>query len=67
MGGLPKQYQILADPYKMKYHDVSLDELSEAAENTNSNASGGFINQYGQEYTVRATGRSKDPREIGSL
>ena len=66
MGGLPKQYQILADPYKMKYHDVSLRELTDAAENTNSNASGGFINQYGQEYIVRATGRSKDPREIGS-
>ncbi len=66
MGGLSKQYQILADPYKMKYHDVSLEELTATAENTNSNASGGFINQYGQEYTVRATGRSKDPQEIGS-
>ncbi|MCK5135259.1 MAG: efflux RND transporter permease subunit [Bacteroidales bacterium] len=66
MGGLAKQYQILADPYKMKYHDVSLDELTDAAENTNSNASGGFINQYGQEYIVRATGRSKDPQDIGS-
>ncbi|MEN8202083.1 MAG: efflux RND transporter permease subunit [Bacteroidota bacterium] len=66
MGGLPKQYQILADPYKMKYHDVSLEELVKVAENTNSNASGGFINQYGQEYIVRATGRSKDPGEIGA-
>ena len=65
MGGLSKQYQILADPYKMKYHDVSLEELVTVAENTNSNASGGFINEYGQEYTVRATGRSKDPGEIG--
>ncbi len=66
MGGLPKQYQILADPRKMKYHDVSLRELTGAAENTNSNASGGFINQHGQEYIVRATGRSRDPREIGT-
>ncbi len=66
MGGLSKQYQILADPYKMKYHDVSLEELVTVAENTNSNASGGFINEYGQEYTVRATGRSKDPGEIGA-
>ncbi len=66
MGGLPKQYQILADPYKMKYYDVSLEELTDAAENTNSNASGGVINQYGHEYIVRATGRTKDPQEIGS-
>lgn len=66
MGGLPKQYQILADPYQMKYHKVSLAELTETAENTNSNASGGFINQFGQEYIVRATGRSRDPGDIGA-
>lgn len=66
MGGLPKQYQILADPFKMRYHNISLDELSEAAEKTNSNAAGGFINEYGQEYPVRATGRSRDPGDIGS-
>jgi len=66
MGGFPKQYQIHADPYKMKYHDVSLEELTMVAENTNSNASGGFINQYGQEYIVRATSRSKDPQDIGA-
>jgi len=66
IGGLSKQYQILANPYKMRYHDVSLHELTDAAESTNSNASGGFINQYGQEYIVRATGRSKDPADIGT-
>lgn len=66
MGGLPKEYQVLADPFKMQYHDVSLNELILAAEHTNSNASGGFINQYGQEYIVRATGRSQHPEEIGS-
>ncbi|MEN8156170.1 MAG: efflux RND transporter permease subunit [Bacteroidota bacterium] len=66
MGGLPKEYQILADPQKMKYHRISLAELTKTADNTNSNASGGFINQNGQEYIVRATGRSMDPREIGS-
>lgn len=66
MGGLSKQFQILADPYKMQYYDVSLKEIIEAADNTNSNASGGFINQYGLEYIVRGTGRSQDPDEIGN-
>jgi len=66
IGGLSKQYQILADPHKMKYHDVSLEELIRCAENTNSNASGGIINQYGQEYAVRVTGRSTNPADIGS-
>jgi len=66
IGGLPKQYQVLADPNKMKYHNVSLEELIATAENTNSNAAGGIINQYGQEYAVRATGRSSHPEDIGS-
>lgn len=66
IGGLPKQYQILVDPHQMKYHDVSLEDLISTAENTNSNAAGGIINQYGQEYAVRATGRSTNPADIGS-
>lgn len=66
IGGLSKQYHILADPNKMKYHDVSLEELIRCAENTNSNASGGIINQYGQEYAVRVTGRSTNPADIGT-
>ena len=66
IGGLPKQYQILVDPHKMKYHDISLEDLISTAENTNSNAAGGIINQYGQEYAVRATGRSTNPADIAS-
>jgi CzcA family heavy metal efflux pump len=66
IGGQPKQYQILADPHKMKYYDITLEELITTAENTNSNAAGGIINQNGQEYAVRATGRSTNPVDIGS-
>ncbi|MCD4729772.1 MAG: CusA/CzcA family heavy metal efflux RND transporter [Bacteroidales bacterium] len=66
IGGLPKQYQILADPFKMQYYQVSLDELLEASNNTNANASGGFINEFGQEYIIRATGRSTDTAVIAN-
>jgi len=57
IGGQSRQYQILADPHRMKYYEVSLEELIATTQNTNSNAAGGIINQYGQEYAVRATGR----------
>jgi CzcA family heavy metal efflux pump len=66
MGGLPKEYQILANPYKMRYFNVTLDELAEVSENTNSNASGGMINEFGQEYILRATGRLSDLNGIGN-
>ncbi len=66
MGGLPKEYQVLADPYKMRYHDVTMEDLVKVTQQTNSNASGGFINEYGQEYIVRATGRTNDTALIGA-
>ena len=66
IGGLPKQYQILANPFKMQYFQVSLDELLQASSHTNSNASGGFINEFGQEYIIRATGRSMDTLDIAN-
>lgn len=66
IGGLPKQYQILAKPEKMRYYNVSLEELMDVAKGTNSNASGGLINEYGQEYIIRATARSMDVNDIGN-
>lgn len=66
MGGQPKQYQIMANPDKMRYYGISLDELIDATEGTNTNASGGLINQFGQEYIVRATGRSSNVKDIGN-
>jgi Cu/Ag efflux pump CusA len=42
MGGDPKEYQIFADPLKMRYYNVSLSELTEAARSMNMNVSGGI-------------------------
>ncbi len=65
IGGEYKQYQILADPLKMKYYDVSLDELLKASEAATGNSSGGVINEYGNEYIVKGIGRTNDIKEIG--
>lgn len=66
MGGEYKQYQILASPEKMKYHDVSLSELLKACKEANGNASGGFFNEYGNEYIVKSEARTTDVNEIGN-
>jgi len=65
MGGDQKQYQIQADPLKMRYYDVSLEEMVAATRALNNNVSGGFINEFGQEYFIRAVGRSLNVEEIG--
>lgn len=65
MGGEYKQYQILASPQKMNYYNVSLKELLVATEQSNGNSSGGFINEYGNEYIVKGIGRTNDINELG--
>jgi CzcA family heavy metal efflux pump len=66
IGGEYKQYQIQASPQKMSYYQVSLNELIETSKNINQNASGGFLNQYYQEYIIRGIGRTSDINEIGN-
>jgi CzcA family heavy metal efflux pump len=66
IGGEYKQYQIQASPQKMSYYNVSLKELVETCKNINQNASGGFLNEYYQEYIIRGIGRTSDINEIGN-
>lgn len=63
-GGDYKQYQILASPDRMRFYNVSLNELLEAAKQSNGNSSGGFINEYGNEYIIKATGRTSDINDL---
>jgi CzcA family heavy metal efflux pump len=65
IGGEYKQYQILASPQKMEFYNVSLTELLKASEEANGNSSGGFINEYGNEYIIKGIGRTNSVNEIG--
>ncbi|MGD9994719.1 MAG: efflux RND transporter permease subunit [Salinivirgaceae bacterium] len=65
-GGDLKQYQILVDPLKMHFYQVSLSELMEAANNSNVNVPGGFIDQYHNSYIIRGMGRTSQLSELGN-
>lgn len=65
IGGDFKQYQIIASPRRMRFFNVSLDELLLACEESNGNGSGGFMNEYGNEYIIKSVGRTTDVSEIG--
>lgn len=66
IGGDLKEYQILANPDKMRYYDVSFEDLIAATEASNRNVPGGFINEHGNEYLVRGIGRTRDLEEMGN-
>ena len=65
IGGDLKQYQILASPHKMAHYGVSLEELLTASRGANGNSSGGFINEYGNEYIIKGIGRTNDIDVLG--
>ena len=52
-GGDIKEYQVLISPERMRQRNVTLNEVEEALTDINSNASGGIINEYGNEYIVK--------------
>jgi len=57
MGGEVKQFQVLADPEKLRRYDLTLTDLQEALEKANENSGGGFIVGSSQEFVVRNLGR----------
>lgn len=65
IGGEYKQYQILASPQKMNYYNISLNELLKASEEANGNSSGGFMNEYNNEYIVKGIGRTSEIEALG--
>jgi Cu/Ag efflux pump CusA len=64
IGGDYKQYQVFANPEKLKYYDVSLAELLEKVRESNTNAPGGVLNQYGNQYIIKGSGRAYAVEQI---
>ena len=57
MGGDTKQYQVLVDPNRLQEYNVTLQEVEDAIQANNLNASGGFLVEGQGERSVRVIGR----------
>lgn len=66
IGGDYKEYQVLADPQKMRYFEVTMNELATICRGISQNSTGGIIRQYGNEYVVRGIGRTSDTEALGN-
>lgn len=56
VGGFVRQYQVLADPVKLRAYSVTLQDLTHALARNNSNAGGGILPQNAEQYLVRGVG-----------
>ena len=66
MGGTLKQFQIITSPARLAAQDVSLAELTRAAEQTNVIASGGVMVRSPTESLIRINGQTLSLEEIGN-
>lgn len=66
MGGEVKQFQVLANPEKLRRFDLTLADLEEALDRANENSGGGFIVDGSQEFVVRNLGRVSTVSDIES-
>src|SRR5207248_1617114 len=66
IGGETKQYQVLADPAKLRDYGLTLKQLTDAVSAANVNASGGFLERPDLEYFVRARGRANSIEDLAN-
>jgi CzcA family heavy metal efflux pump len=66
IGGDYKQYQVLANPDKMKFFKVSMSELSNICKNISQNSTGGVLREFGNEFVVRGIARSSDISQLAN-
>ena len=65
IGGDLLEYQIKLDSQKMKYYEVSLDDVVEATGGMNANVGGGVLYEYGNEYLIKGDISTRNIDEIG--
>jgi cobalt-zinc-cadmium resistance protein CzcA len=66
-GGLPKQYQIVVDPAKLRAYGLSLKQVFEAVERGSMNAGGGYIEHNREQYIVRGEGLVESLADIEKI
>ena len=66
-GGYVKQYQVLVDPFRMRYYGVTIGDVERALARNNANSSGGILPRGPEIYLVRGVGLVKNLDDIRSI
>ncbi len=66
-GGMVKQYQVLVDPQKLLFYNITLTQLAQALSNGNANVGGGLMPSGEQQFVVRGVGLIKTLDDIRNI
>ncbi|MBE0391704.1 efflux RND transporter permease subunit [Flavobacterium sp. PL002] len=66
-GGFEKQYQLVLDPLKMQYYNVSMMEVMKAVKTSNNDVGGRKFEMSDRSYVVRGLGYIKNIKDIEDI
>jgi len=67
LGGLVKQYEVNPDLARLRYYNVTLQQLFTALSRGNANAGGSYLEQGRQQYLIRGLGLLRSADDIGNI
>jgi len=67
VGGFVKQYHVQPDPRRLVAHHLTFSDVTAALEKNNRSVGAGYIEDRGEAFLVRATGRIEHPDQIGAI
>ncbi|RYU95542.1 efflux RND transporter permease subunit [Emticicia agri] len=66
-GGYVKQYEVSANPERLRANNISMAELYEALSRNNANTGGSYIEKNNQAYFIRGEGTTKSLSDIENI
>jgi CzcA family heavy metal efflux pump len=66
-GGLEREVKVYVDPEKLRYYRASLNQVTRAVEQENTNIPGGTLEMGPTKYLIRVPGEFQNPDEINDV
>ncbi len=66
-GGFTKQYQVIANPERLRYYGFTVRDVYSAIARNNANSSGGALPARAEQYLIRGTGLITSIDDIGNI
>ncbi|MCZ2147405.1 MAG: CusA/CzcA family heavy metal efflux RND transporter [Bryobacterales bacterium] len=66
-GGYVKQYQVLVDPFRLRYYGVTIQDVSHALARNNANSGGGILPRGAEQYLIRGVGLIRGLEDIRTI
>jgi cobalt-zinc-cadmium resistance protein CzcA len=66
-GGVVKEYQLRIDPYKLRKHNVTIDQVAQALSQNSANAGGGLLRRGDEAMVIRGVGIFRSLDDIAQV